>query len=1001
MSAKFARPKTIAMPTRVIRPVSSIHPEAGVQPELARPNHQNCRAGFRVGLFVAALVLMQVPMHVQAVEPLERISEIHALDRETAAGGQPVTIEGTVYFHDPHWHFFFIGQGREFISVTNSEDAGPLQLGDSVRVVGVTDSGHLSNAIKLNSMEVIASADGTASTTTPQPIQIGNLKLGQFDCSWVTVDAQILAAEMGINFVRLICDQDGHRFVASYPSISSAREAFALIGTRVRMTGNLGCDIVDNEVQGILLACPRDEIEVLRYATPTISQTELNRVSDIRNSTSDAPFSLTGQITVNLHEDGFFLETDGDAILIANPESIPVRAGHRVSVLGNLQSDSQSPTASIIWYDDASPFPMPMFTEMDAFLTKRPEFQRVRLRGKLVDIGAQNGLVTLLLRSGETNFEVRVEGESLDFVNLASAKEVEVTGSCQFTPTDNSEFVLYASLPSDIRIASQKSVLRSPQVLGVIALVGTILTFVLVRSRSLTSQIRERKQDLADLTAQLHLSFGSIRDGVLIVDANQTVVHANRKTADYLGFDVPAGMTTEQFEATIARCIEQPEFLKDWKRLNASQTLTEEMSAAVITPQGTRKSLEVFTAPVNNEAGDFVVRLWTFHDVTEKQQLQESLLHSQKQEAIGRLAGGFAHDFNNLLTGIQGNLFVAQLDANKTVGDIRDCLTTASDASKRAAHLVSQILGFSRKTRLQLRLHDVNQLLNRIMHLLRPSLPSEEACELKLSGDLQKVRVDDIQLEQVLLNICLNAADAIRDGGRITIATYPHQTGVGNTALDWTVISIRDSGTGMSSEVRSQIFEPFFTTKQEKGTGLGLAMSEGIIHQHGGRIECDSEVGKGTEFRIFLPVADEDTSAPMAAKRVDMPKSLANRTILVVDDDELVRTTTSSMLTAQGATVHGAAGGPEALQSLRNFPKIDTVLLDWKMPGMNGGEVLSRIRKDFPDLTAIICSGYVFDCEDMDQISDADADAIIQKPLAPETVAELVGRTGGRIHDVA
>lgn len=992
------------MPSRTIKTVLCIILKA--RPGLAVAgqcqNHLHLFHRFTQFGLAAVVVMALALINSVAAEPLEKISDIHALDRQTAATGQPVAIDGTVYFYDPHWHFFFIGQGREFISVTHSSGFGPLHLGERVRVVGVTDSGHLSNAVKLTDLEVLAAADDAPTTVRPQPIQIGNLKLGQFDCSWVTVDAQILAADMGINFVNLICEQDGHRFVASCPTISSMREAVALIGTRARMTGNLGCTVVNDKVKGFLLACPRDEIEVLQYASPPLSQPELKRVSDIRNSKGNAPFSLAGQITFGL-PNGFFLETRGNAIFIANPEMIPVMVGQQVSVFGTLRSESeqQTPYASIVWHDETSPLSVPMLTQMDTFLTKRPEFQRVRLRGKLVDISWHSGLATILLRSGETKFEVRVEAEFLDFVNLASAKELEVIGSCQFTPTETSDFVLFASLPSDIKITSQKSVLQSPPVLGVITIVGSLLAIVLVRSRSLKSQIRERKQDLADLKAQLHLSFGSIRDGVLIVNANQTVVHANRKSADYLGFDVPAEMTTEGFKQALAPCIEEPAFLTDWERLNASQTLTEELSIVVTSPQGNRKSLEVFTAPVNNETGEFVARLWTFHDVTEKQQLQESLLHSQKQEAIGRLAGGFAHDFNNLLTGIQGNLFVAQLDNNKTVGDIRDCLTTASDASKRAAHLVSQILGFSRKARLQLRRHDVNQLLNRIMHLLRPSLSSAAACELQLSDDIQEVRVDDIQLEQVLLNICLNAADAIRDGGRITISTYPHQTGTGKTALDWTVISIRDSGTGMSPEVRSQIFEPFFTTKQENGTGLGLAMSEGIIHQHGGRIECDSAAGEGTEFRIFLPVAAEDTVAPQTPKRVDLQESLANRNILVVDDDELVRSTTVSMLSAQGAIVHGAAGGAEALQTLSNFPTIDTVLLDWKMPEMNGGEVLARIRQDFPDLITIICSGYVFDCEDMDHISDADADAVIQKPLAPETVAELVGRIGRRVHDVA
>ncbi|MEM7386990.1 MAG: ATP-binding protein, partial [Verrucomicrobiota bacterium] len=239
------------------------------------------------------------------------------------------------------------------------------------------------------------------------------------------------------------------------------------------------------------------------------------------------------------------------------------------------------------------------------------------------------------------------------------------------------------------------------------------------------------------------------------------------------------------------------------------------------------------------------------------------------------------------------------------------------------------------------------------------------------------IEIDPTQLEQVLLNLCVNAKDAMipKGGGTITISTSLNE----GEEEDWAVISVRDNGAGIPPETLAKIFEPFFTTKAAgKGTGLGLAMSYGIIEQHGGWMDCESEVGSGTEFRIFLPAHNLDEKAAGESGAAPEPDG-GDETILVVDDESVVRMVAESILRRHGYTVRSASGGQEALAEIAAFREtIDAVLLDLTMPGMTGLEVLEKVKSSYRDLPIIICSGYVLEVESLDE--DKRPDGIVQKP---------------------
>ncbi|MEM7384238.1 MAG: ATP-binding protein [Verrucomicrobiota bacterium] len=366
-------------------------------------------------------------------------------------------------------------------------------------------------------------------------------------------------------------------------------------------------------------------------------------------------------------------------------------------------------------------------------------------------------------------------------------------------------------------------------------------------------------------------------------------------------------------------------------------------------------------------------------EIEEREKTQSQLRQSQKMEAVGTLAGGIAHDFNNLLTGVTGNLAVAKLDPEVAAEHI----SAAESAAHRASELVKQLLGFSRNTSMDLKVCQVNQIIDELRRLLRHGFDAGVEFEFDLASDLPPVRADSTQIEQVLLNLCVNARDALEGKGKIWISTrlVERREGDENHRIE---VVVRDNGSGMPEGVKRKIFEPFFTTKdQGKGTGLGLAMSYGIIQQHGGEIDVESEPGEGTEFRVVLPAEARETVI-----KEEIPPSLSEcrdlggeETILVVDDESVVRTVAAGLLRRSGYGVEAVASGQEALDFLESrSDEIDAVLLDVTMPGLSGKEVLQQVNRLYPEMPVVICSGYLLDPEDLKKETGVRPADTVQKP---------------------
>jgi nitrogen-specific signal transduction histidine kinase/CheY-like chemotaxis protein len=356
-------------------------------------------------------------------------------------------------------------------------------------------------------------------------------------------------------------------------------------------------------------------------------------------------------------------------------------------------------------------------------------------------------------------------------------------------------------------------------------------------------------------------------------------------------------------------------------------------------------------------------------DVTDRHRLEEELRHAQKMEAIGRLAGGVAHDFNNALTAIIGNAELAQLSLGDGAGDAGDFLHAVIDAGEQAADVTRQLLAFARRQMVQPAVLDPADRLAAVQRLLRPMLGEDVRVDLLAEPDGGRIRMDPGQLEQLLINLAVNARDAMPEGGvlglacsRVTVGPDHAAQAEGVRPGEHVLIAVSDTGGGMDQETRERAFEPIFTTKETgRGTGLGLSTCHGIVLQNHGHILCDSAPGEGTTFRIFLPhVAAPATEAEPAAEPRDRP-SRGHETILVVEDEAPVLAMCATALRRLGYQVLEAADGESALAHARSGTKIHLLLTDVVLPDMRGPQVAEQIRELIPDCPVVFASGYTED----------------------------------------
>jgi PAS domain S-box-containing protein len=407
------------------------------------------------------------------------------------------------------------------------------------------------------------------------------------------------------------------------------------------------------------------------------------------------------------------------------------------------------------------------------------------------------------------------------------------------------------------------------------------------------------------------------------------------------------------------------------------------------------RELELRIYPIRDDGEKSIALLM---DITERKRFEDQLRRSQRLESIGTLAAGVAHDFNNLLTVIQGNADIMSMDLQQThphFERLQEILRQVQSAKR----LTGQLLGYARKGRFEVRLLDLNQIIRETTETFGRTR-KDISIQVELDPKLEVFEGDAGQIEQMVLNLLLNAGDAMIGQGRLDIITknVGHEGISGNIFTPkegaYAMISVHDTGVGMDPETRERIFEPFFTTKQMgRGTGLGLASVYGAVKGHGGYIDVESEIGKGTTFSIYLPVkrsGSTEKPGEIRESEQDPPKPRKRGAILLVDDEQAVLKVATEILRKLDFNVLAAESGDQALRMFEeNRKDIVLVILDIVMPGMGGSEVFLKLRELSPEVKVLLCSGYSIQGE-ADRLIGLGASGFIQKPFSLQSLAQSV-----------
>ena len=485
-------------------------------------------------------------------------------------------------------------------------------------------------------------------------------------------------------------------------------------------------------------------------------------------------------------------------------------------------------------------------------------------------------------------------------------------------------------------------------------------------------------------------------DAIALFAADGTIVYGSPATTRLLGYDLTEFVGRNALE--FIHPDDRAAVLLRLEEVTARPRARLHVAARVQHKNGSWRHLEgVLTNLLDDPSVAAIVN--NYRDVTDRRSLEEQMLLSQKMEAVGRLAGGVAHDFNNILTAIGGYADLLLADLAPDAPQRRD-LEEIHLATQRAASLTQQLLAFSRRQVLQPKVISLNVLVPDIEKMLRRLLGEDILFATVLHPRLGNVRADPGQLEQVIVNLAVNARDAMPNGGRLTIETRNVELDdsyaadhPGVTPGRYVLLAVTDTGIGMDATTKSRIFEPFFTTKvRGKGTGLGLATVYGIVQQTGGHIMPYSEPAKGTTMRVYLPRVDDpvDPVRPPAAQATEIPRG--TETILLVEDEAPVRAVTRQLLERNGYTVLEASDGLSALALIGNDHEgshVDLLLTDVIMPGMSGRELAHELKARRPEIRTLFMSGYTDDAVVRHGMLEPGL-AYLEKPFRPPVLLRKV-----------
>lgn len=600
-------------------------------------------------------------------------------------------------------------------------------------------------------------------------------------------------------------------------------------------------------------------------------------------------------------------------------------------------------------------------------------FRQLNHMSDAISIWSQGDeLIEQLQRLGD-DLHREISSERPSALRIAEmARQVDVIGD-QLTPLEDR---FSSALGAGARQAKRFFLLLTFSA-TVICLIGGLLLAALLRYMRQTEQRYKHLIDTAN-------------DAILVIDATTGVVlEANARSGEFLGRPARelVGTRAELIVLESDHAAYRGLLKAAWEGNKA-----DGRELHLIHSSGSSLAVEVNASLTEFEGRKIVQGI--FRDIRERKRLEEEVRQTQKMEVVGRLVGGIAHDFNNLLMVILTQ--IAKVRSLSSQPQVLEHAETARIAAEKAASLTKQLLAFGRRQVLVLQVLDLNEILGELKEMLS-TLPAEQIQLMMMpSSRPLPVKVDPGKIEQVIMNLAVNACDAMPSGGVLRIRTArvsrpPLEASATSHSAPYAMVEMTDTGCGMDAETKAHLFEPFFTTKPiGKGTGLGLSTVYGIVKQSGGMIEVDSVPGEGTTFRVYLPIVQEPV-IPRKAPKVTSRVTTGSETVLLAEDQSSIRTVLREFLESEGYKVLEAQNGTEALEIAKHYTgSIDVLVTDVIMPQLRGIELAKRLTETHPGICVVLMSGYSEDALVENRLLSERNMTLIQKPFDPEELAQKI-----------
>jgi PAS domain S-box-containing protein len=600
--------------------------------------------------------------------------------------------------------------------------------------------------------------------------------------------------------------------------------------------------------------------------------------------------------------------------------------------------------------------------------------RRLKHMSEAISIWSQaDALIEQLQRlGGDLHREISLERPNA--LRIAEmARQVDVIGD-QLTPLEDR---FSSALGAGARQAKRFFLLVTFSATAICLIGGLLFTAFILRHMRQTEQRYKHLIDTAN-------------DAILVIDAETGIVlEANARSAAFLG------RPTREIVGARAESIvleSDREAYREVLKTTLEGTAVAGMEMRLNHSDGHTIAVEVNASLTEFEGKKIVQGI--FRDIRERKRLEEEVRQTQKMEVVGRLVGGIAHDFNNLLMVILTQ--IAKVYSLSSQPQILEHAETVRIAAEKAASLTKQLLAFGRRQVLVLQVLDLNEILGELKEMLS-TLPSEQIQLMMMpSSRPLPVKVDPGKIEQVIMNLAVNACDAMPSGGLLKIRTAQvsrpsSEASATSHSAPYAMVEVTDSGCGMDAETKAHVFEPFFTTKPiGKGTGLGLSTVYGIVKQSGGSIEVDSVPGEGATFRVYLPIVEQPAS-PRKAPKVSRPATTGSETVLLAEDQPSIRNVLREFLESEGYKVLEAQNGNDALEIAKHYTgSIDVLVTDVIMPQLRGIELAKRLTEVHPDICVILMSGYSEDALVENRLLSERNMTLIQKPFDPEELAQKI-----------